>query len=88
MKFVLILKPDEKPRMTNAELMTDDKWRISERLLPVFFFAAAWERRNFSRKNYRPPRPRGVKGGCSPQNNLKNFEATKRASSRSQQILS
>jgi hypothetical protein len=21
------------------------------------------------RKNYRPPRPMGVKGGCSPQNN-------------------
>jgi hypothetical protein len=39
-------------------------------------------------KKYRPPHPMGVKGGCSPQNNLKNFEATKRASSRSQQILS
>jgi hypothetical protein len=33
-------------------------------------------------KNYRPPHPMGVKGGCSPQNNRENFEATKRASSR------
>lgn len=24
-----------------------------------------------SLKKYRPPRPMGVKGGCSPQNNLK-----------------
>jgi hypothetical protein len=24
-----------------------------------------------SAKNYRPPRPIGVKGGCSPQNNCK-----------------
>jgi hypothetical protein len=39
------------------------------------------------KKNYRPPRPIGVKGGCSPQNILKNFVATKRASARSQQIL-
>jgi hypothetical protein len=29
--------------------------------LDVFFF---------SPKKYRPPRPMGVKGGCSPQNNL------------------
>jgi hypothetical protein len=28
----------------------------------------------------------GVKGGCSPQNNRENFEATKRASSQWQQI--
>jgi hypothetical protein len=28
-----------------------------------------------------------VKGGCSPQNNRKNLEATKRASNRWQQIL-
>jgi len=41
----------------------------------------------FAPKNYRPPRPIGVKGGCSPQNNRKNFEATKRASNRWQQIL-
>jgi len=44
--------------------------------------------RIFTPKNYRPPRPIGVKGGCSPQNNRENFVATKRASSRSQQILS
>src|SRR5215510_5061017 len=25
---------------------------------------------DFSPKKYRPPRPMGVKGGCSPQNNL------------------
>jgi hypothetical protein len=25
----------------------------------------------FSAKNYRPPRPIGVKGGCSPQNNCR-----------------
>jgi hypothetical protein len=25
----------------------------------------------FGLKNYRPPRPIGVKGGCSPQNNRK-----------------
>jgi hypothetical protein len=28
----------------------------------------------------------GVKGGCSPQNNRENFEPTKRASSRWQQL--
>src|SRR5438093_4589905 len=28
----------------------------------------------------------GVKGGCSPQNNRENFERTKRASSRWQQL--
>jgi hypothetical protein len=39
-------------------------------------------------KKYRPPHPMGVKGGCSPQNNLqKNSQATKRASGRSQQIF-
>jgi hypothetical protein len=27
--------------------------------------------REFRSKNYRPPHPIGVKGGCSPQNNLK-----------------
>src|SRR2546430_1257472 len=27
----------------------------------------------FSPKKYRPPRPMGVKGGCSPQNNLQNL---------------
>jgi len=42
---------------------------------------------DFTLKNYRPPHPIGVKGGCSPQNNLKNFVATKRASARSQQNL-
>jgi hypothetical protein len=26
----------------------------------------------FTPKKYRPPRPMGVKGGCSPQNNLPN----------------
>jgi len=25
---------------------------------------------SFPPKKYRPPRPMGVKGGCSPQNNL------------------
>jgi len=25
---------------------------------------------DFHPKKYRPPRPMGVKGGCSPQNNL------------------
>jgi hypothetical protein len=25
---------------------------------------------DFALKNYRPPHPIGVKGGCSPQNNL------------------
>jgi hypothetical protein len=70
--------------MTNAELMTNDKWRISGRLYPVIF-SSSWD---FTLKNYRPPHPIGVKGGCSPQNILKNFEATKRASNRSQQILS
>jgi hypothetical protein len=25
---------------------------------------------DFALKNYRPPHPMGVKGGCSPQNNL------------------
>src|ERR1700751_2081324 len=39
-----------------------------------------------SEKNYRPPHPIGVKGGCSPQNNRENFEATKRALTQSQQI--
>jgi len=39
----------------------------------------------FRPKKYRPPRPMGVKGGCSPQNNRENFEATKRACGWSQQ---
>jgi hypothetical protein len=39
------------------------------------------ERERFSSaKNYRPPHPMDVKGGCSPQNNRENLEATKRAS--------
>jgi hypothetical protein len=29
----------------------------------------------FTLKNYRPPRPIGVKGGCSPQNNRKKLRA-------------
>jgi len=37
-------------------------------------------------KNYRPPHPMGVKGGCSPQNNRKSFEASKRASGQWQQF--
>jgi len=28
---------------------------------------------NSTPKKYRPPRPMGVKGGCSPQNNLPNL---------------
>jgi len=32
------------------------------------------ERGGFSSpKKYRPPHPMGVKGGCSPQNNLRNL---------------
>ena len=31
------------------------------------------ERGRLSAKKYRPPRPMGVKGGCSPQNNLQNL---------------
>jgi hypothetical protein len=30
-------------------------------------------------KKYRPPRPMGVKGGCSPQNNRENWAASSRA---------
>jgi len=28
-----------------------------------------WMLSSFTQKKYRPPRPMGVKGGCSPQNN-------------------
>src|SRR5467141_1240356 len=37
------------------------KLSVEGSALDVFFF---------SQKKYRPPRPMGVKGGCSPQNNL------------------
>src|SRR5438552_15377416 len=37
------------------------KLSVEGSALDVFFF---------SPKKYRPPRPMGVKGGCSPQNNL------------------
>src|SRR5439155_13461653 len=37
------------------------KLSVEGSALDVFFF---------SKKKYRPPRPMGVKGGCSPQNNL------------------
>src|SRR4026209_2970963 len=88
-KCVLILKQNDKARMTNAELMTNDKWRISGRPYSVIVCLSSFRRHSdFTPKNYRPPHPIGVKGGCSPQNILKNFEATKRASNRSQQILS
>jgi len=36
-------------------------------------FLVAWGADSFMDtrpKKYRPPRPKGVKGGCSPQNNL------------------
>jgi hypothetical protein len=36
-------------------------------------------------KKYRPPRPMGVKGGCSPQNNRENWAASTRAWGRWQQ---
>jgi hypothetical protein len=47
--------------------MTNDEWRQKPRSVipPSSFFGAS------SLKKYRPPRPMGVKGGCSPQNNLK-----------------
>jgi hypothetical protein len=30
-------------------------------------------------KKYRPPRPMGAKGGCSPQNNVENWGGSNRA---------
>ena len=39
-----------------------------------------------SPKKYRPPRPMDVKGGCSPQNNLRKLAASSRACVWSQQI--
>jgi hypothetical protein len=33
------------------------------------------ESESLLQKKYRPPRPIGVKGGCSPQNNLANLRS-------------
>src|SRR5207249_3417551 len=52
----------------------------------IFRFRIQSELHHLWPKNYRPPHPMGVKGGCSPQNNRENFEPTKRASSRWQQL--
>ena len=38
-------------------------------------------------KKYRPPRPMDVKGGCSPENNRRNFDASKRAYGWWQQVF-
>jgi hypothetical protein len=46
--------------MTNAELMTNEQTTFFRQTALVILS---------SLKKYRPPRPIGVKGGCSPQNN-------------------
>jgi hypothetical protein len=70
------LKQNDKARMTNAELMTNDKWRISGRPYSVIVCLSSFRRHSdFTPKNYRPPHPIGVKGGCSPQNNLEKLRA-------------
>jgi hypothetical protein len=59
--------------MTNAELMTNDKCRMAAKTTfrhSAFVIRSCFVIRISSLKKYRPPRPMGVKGGCSPQNNL------------------
>ena len=65
MKFVLISKPDDKPRMTNAELMTNDKWRISERLLRDSFLQQLGAPK-FEPKKLPPPTPERREGRLFP----------------------
>src|SRR5436190_18915324 len=75
---------DREWRSTNDERRSNDKAQTLNHESNSLANPAAEPRRR-TPKNYRPPRPMGVKGGCSPQNNLKNLEASKRASSRWQQ---
>ena len=69
--------------MTNDESMTSPEFRTTYFLrldIPLSF-----DIRNSSLKKYRPPRPMDAKGGCSPQNNLENWDASNRGSRPRQQ---
>src|SRR5438034_2419243 len=59
---------------------------LNEESNSIFRFRIQSELHHLWPKNYRPPHPMGVKGGCSPQNNRENFVPSKRASSRWQQL--
>ena len=69
--------------MTNDDSMTSPEFRTIYFLrldIPLSF-----DIRNSPLKKYRPPRPMDAKGGCSPQNNLENWDASNRGSRRRQQ---
>src|SRR4051812_3431218 len=72
---------DEKTRASEDQNDEDERDRpvvaagglgLQHRALDAGF----WTLLILAPKKYRPPRPMGVKGGCSPQNNLENCAAS------------
>jgi hypothetical protein len=62
-RCVLIVKQNDKARMTNAELMTNDKWRISGGLYSVILRVSSL---GFHPKKLPPPTPDRREGRLFP----------------------